>query len=92
MTSDNLVAIGRLIPIKPDRDAIERLLLAAARNLKDAAATDIGPDTRFDVTYKAILKCAMAALAKCGYRTSQNQPGHHQTAIQCLTRTIRRTE
>lgn len=30
MTLDNLVAIGRLIPINPDREAIERLQWIAA--------------------------------------------------------------
>lgn len=45
-------------------------------------------DTRFDVAYKAIMQCAIAALAANGYRTAHSQPGHHQTAIQSLGKTI----
>ena len=34
------------------------------------------------------MQCAMVALWANGYRTSTNQPGHHQTAIQTLPTTI----
>jgi hypothetical protein len=34
------------------------------------------------------MQCAMVDLAANGYRTSQSQPGHHQTAIQCLPKSM----
>ena len=34
------------------------------------------------------MQCAMTALWANGYRTSTSQPGHHQTAIQALPKTI----
>ncbi|SDF90578.1 hypothetical protein [Dyella sp. 333MFSha] len=88
MTLDNLVVIGRLVPVHSDRDAINRLLIAAERNLVDAVNPQICADTRFDVAYKAFMQCAIAALAANGYRTAHSQPGHHQTAIQSLGKTL----
>ena len=34
------------------------------------------------------MQCAMVALWASGYRTSTSQPGHHQTVIQTLPKTI----
>ena len=34
------------------------------------------------------MQCAMIGLWANGYRTSTSQPGHHQTAIQCLGHTM----
>jgi hypothetical protein len=34
------------------------------------------------------MQMANAALQSCGYRTLTNKPGHHQTMIQSLTKTI----
>lgn len=34
------------------------------------------------------MQCAMLGLLANGYRTSTSQPGHHQTAIQCLGLTM----
>lgn len=88
MTLDNLVSIGRLQRIEVDDTAVRRLLAAATRNLEEVALQGMSPDTRFDLAYKCILKVAMAGLAAKGFRTSQNQPGHHLTALQCLGWTL----
>lgn len=88
MTLENLLAIHKLVAHKPSRDGIAKLLAAAARNISDAKATSISGENRFDAAYKAIMQCAMAALWANGYRTSTSQPGHHQTAIQALPKTI----
>jgi hypothetical protein len=88
MTLDNLLAIGRLQRIPPDREAILRLMTAAERNLAEISLDGMSAETRFDLAYKCILKVAMAGLAAKGFRTSQNQPGHHATAIQCLGWTL----
>lgn len=48
----------------------------------------ISADNRFDAAYKCIMQCAMLGLWANGYRASTSQPGHHQTAIQCLGLTM----
>ena len=88
MTLENLLAIHRLVAHEPSRESITKLLTAAARNIADAKVTSISGENRFDAAYKAIMQCAMAALWANGYRTSTSQPGHHQTAIQALSKTI----
>lgn len=88
MTLENLLAIHRLIVWEADAAGVQRLLDAARRNLADAAVTQISAENRFDAAYKCIMQCAMAALWANGYRTPTSQPGHHQTAIQCLPKTI----
>lgn len=88
MTLDNLVSIGRLQKIAVNRDTVQRLLETAEKNLGEVSLVGMSPETRFDLAYKCILKVAIAGLASQGFRTSQNQLGHHQTAIQCLTWTL----
>lgn len=88
MTLDNLLAIHKLVRQAPDKGGITKLLNAAARNLADAQLAALSSDNRFDAAYKAIMQCAMAALWANGYRTSTSQPGHHQTAIQTLPKTL----
>ncbi|MYN06476.1 DNA-binding protein [Pseudoduganella aquatica] len=88
MTLENLLKIGRLSLLAPSRDDIQRLLEAAKRNLADAKVDAVSEESRFDSAYKCIMQCAMATLRASGYRTSTNQPGHHQTAIQALPLTI----
>lgn len=88
MTLQNLLAIKRLQPHATDRAAVLKLLASARRNLADARVDAIGNDNRFDAAYKCIMQCAMLGLWTNGYRTSTSQPGHHQTAIQCLTLTM----
>jgi hypothetical protein len=88
MSLQNLLAIQRLQAHATDAEAVRKLLAAAGRNLADARVTAIGSDSRFDAAYKCVMQCAMLGLWAHGYRTSTNQPGHHQTAIQCLPLTL----
>ena len=88
MTLQNLLAIKRLQVHAADGAAIRRLLEAAQRNLADSAVTQVSADNRFDAAYKCIMQCAMLGLWANGYRTVTSQPGHHQTAIQCLGLTM----
>ena len=88
MSLENLLKINKLQTHDPSREAVRRLLQAAIRNIEDARITEISGETRFDAAYKCIMQCAMVALWVNGYRTSTNQPGHHQTAIQTLPTTI----
>ncbi len=87
MTLDNLV--GRnLERIQADPLMIQKLLQAAASGLKDAAIEGLSNETRFDVAYKAIMQLANAALQTNGFRTLTSVPGHHQTMIQSLPKTV----
>lgn len=88
MTLENLLAIHRLQAFEASPDAVQRLLASAARNLADAALPALSADNRFDAAYKTIMQCAMLGLWAHGFRTSTSQPGHHQTAIQALPKTL----
>lgn len=88
MTLENLVRIGKLKPHETSREEIARLLAAVLRNLKDAKLTSISPESRFDIAYKAVMQCALIAMMASGFRPSTNEPGHHATAIQSLSKTI----
>ncbi|QWT22652.1 hypothetical protein KPL74_00175 [Bacillus sp. NP157] len=88
MTLDNLVSIGRLQQIPPNPAYIAQSMTAARRTLVDASSAAISNETRFDAAYNSIMHVAIAALAAQGMRSSSNQPGHHQLAIQCLTWTL----
>ena len=87
MTLDNL--LGRsLEAIEPDPVMIQRLLSAAHSCLKDASIPDLSNESRFDIAYKAVMQLANAALQANGYRTLTSRPGHHQTMIQSLPKTV----
>lgn len=88
MTLQNLLAIKQLQAHGADPAAVRKLLESARRNLADAHVAEISPDNRFDAAYKCLRQCAMLGLWGNGYRTSTSKPGHHQTAIQCLTHTM----
>jgi uncharacterized protein (UPF0332 family) len=88
MTLENLLKIGQLKPHDPDAEEIQRLLQAARRNLADARAANISPETRFDAAYKAIMQAALVALMANGFRPDTNKPGHHMTLVQSLPKTI----
>lgn len=87
MTLENLLGLS-LEAIAPDTASIRRLLDAAQRSLSDARLASISSEGRFDMAYKAIMQCANAALQANGYRTLTSRPGHHQTMIQSLPRTV----
>lgn len=88
MTLDNLLGIGRLKAHKPARGEIERLLVSAETSLRDAKIGGVSAATRLDAAYKAIMQAALAALYANGYRPSTSEPGHQQTTIQTLPKTI----
>lgn len=88
MTLENLLAIHKLQRFEPSPAGIQRLLAAAERNLADADLPGLSAENRFDAAYKAIMQCAMVGLWANGYRTATNQPGHHQTALQILPKTL----
>lgn len=87
MTLDNLIGKS-LEKIEPDTVAIQRLFDAAKRNIVDAELTELSNENRFDVAYKAIMQLANAALQRSGFRTLTSKPGHHQTMIQSLVKTV----
>lgn len=82
MSLENLRGIGQLKEHPPDAEEIERLLVAARRNLRDSRNQTISPETRFDAAYKAIMQCGLAALMLHGFRPDTTRPGHHATVIQ----------
>jgi hypothetical protein len=88
MTLNDLLKTGQLKEHEPSAEEIKRLFDAARRNLADARATNISPETRFDAAYKAIMQVALVALMACGFRPDTNRPGHHQTVVQSLSKTI----
>ena len=88
MTLENLLAIQKLQAFEPSPIGVKRLLGAAVRNLADASIPALSSENRFDAAYKCIMQCAMLGLWANGYRTSTNQPGHHQIAIQSLPKTL----
>lgn len=88
MTLENLLAIHRLQTFEPTAEGVQRLLASAARNLADARLRGLSNDNRFDAAYKTIMQCAMIGLWASGYRTATSQPGHHQTALQALPKTL----
>lgn len=88
MTLDNLVKIGQLKAHTTSRAEIGDLLAAARRNLADARAENISTENRFDAAYKCIMQSALAALMASGFRPDTKKPGHHQTTIQSLPKTI----
>jgi hypothetical protein len=88
MTLENLLAIHKLQRFEASAVGVQRLLTAAERNLADAGIAVLSSENRFDAAYKAIMQCAMIGLWANGYRTSTSQPGHHQTALQVLPKSM----
>ena len=88
MTLDNLSKFGRLKPHQPTRGEVVRLLASAETALRDAMLAGMSTTSRLDLAYKAIMQAALAALYGNGYRPSTNEPGHQQTTIQSLPKTI----
>jgi hypothetical protein len=81
---DNLVSAGQLKTHAPTRDEIQRLLGSIDRGIADSRVMTISPEARFDCAYRAIMQCALVALAAAGFRPSTNVPGHQRTMIQTL--------
>lgn len=89
MSLEGLLKIGQLRAHPANRGEIQKLLAAAARNLQQAGLAGASSETRFDCAYKAIQKCALAAMLAHGYRPNTSKPGHHMTVLQALPHTIR---
>jgi hypothetical protein len=87
MTLDNLIGLS-LERVSPDKLSITRLLEAAQRNIQDAKLQALSHENRFDAAYKSIMQMANAALQTRGFRTLTSKPGHHQTMIQSLPKTL----
>lgn len=84
---DNLVG-STLETITPDCESVQRLLEAAERSLRDAQLPGLSAEGRFDLAYRAVMQAANAALQANGFRTLTSRPGHHQTLVQSLPKTI----
>jgi len=84
---DNLIGIS-LEKITLDHSMINKLFLAAKRNIEDSQIQEISSENQFDAAYKAIMQLANLSLQANGYRTLTSKPGHHMTMIQSLTQTI----
>ncbi len=87
MSLQNLVGTS-LDAVPPSRTTIGRLLTAARRLLADAKSAGVSAETRFGAAYSAIRLVADAGLNAQGFRALTSRPGHHQTAIQSLTKTF----
>jgi len=87
MSLQNLLGIS-LEQITPQKETIRRLLDGAARHIADAKVKAISAETRFSSAYTAIRMLADVGLHAQGYRTLTSKPGHHQTAIQTLPKTL----
>ena len=87
MSLRNLLGTS-LEQITPDRDSIRRLLEAAKRQIADAKVAAVSAETRFSSAYSAIRMLADVGLHAHGFRTLTSRPGHHQTAIQTLPKTL----
>ena len=89
MSLDNLVGTGQLKKHVPTPDDIRRLLRSIERAIADSRVATISAEARFDCAYRAIMQCALVALAAAGFRPSTNVPGHQQTMIQTLPQSMR---
>ena len=88
MTLQNLADIGRLKAHKATPQEVSRLLDSAAASLADAERKQNNLNSRLDLAYKAIMQTSLAALMANGFRPSTSEPGHQQTTIQTLPKTI----
>jgi hypothetical protein len=87
MSLQNLVGVS-LEVITPHKETVRRLLAAAARHIADAKVNAVSAETRFSSAYTAIRMLADVGLHANGFRTLTSKPGHHQTAIQTLPKSL----
>lgn len=87
MSLQNLVGVS-LEEIRAHKESVRRLLAAAARHIADAKVKAVSAETRFASAYTAIRMLADVGLHANGYRTLTSKPGHHQTAIQTLPKSL----
>ncbi len=77
MTLDTWLSNRWVTPHTATTHEITDLLVAAARDLSDAAK-DLSPAWRFAIAYNAALRLATAALHSAGYRAAREQK-HYRT-------------
>ena len=70
---------------RTSRAEIAGLLAHADRCLADGSAEGISPETRHAATHNAAVYLAKAALAACGFRTTES---HHYWMIESLRHTV----
>tara|TARA_R100000900_G_scaffold536_1_gene1160 strand:+ start:446164 stop:446430 length:267 start_codon:yes stop_codon:yes gene_type:complete len=82
MSLDNLLGTS-LEKIEPDSASITKLLIAAARNIKDARVEAVSNENRFDAAYKAILQLASSSAGHWLPHPDQQTwaPHYHDSAI-----------
>ncbi len=88
MTLKNLADIGRLKSHSATAAEIARPLASAESSLADARRKENHAITRLDIAYKSLMQSALAALMANGFRPSTSEPGHQQTILQTLPKTI----
>jgi hypothetical protein len=86
---DSLVSTGQIKTHAPAPDDIQRLLRSIDRCIADSRVATISAEARFDCAHRAIVQCALVALAASGFRPSTNVPGHQRTMIQTLPLSMR---
>ncbi|MCS5707950.1 hypothetical protein CC99x_003435 [Candidatus Berkiella cookevillensis] len=79
---DNLVKIGQLKKESFSQDEFNGLVSSGKARLKDAEIDSLSPESRFDLAYNAAHALALAALRKCGYRST-----HRYIVFQVLQQT-----
>ena len=86
MTLENLIGKGlQQEPASPEE--LRRFLNKIATKLADAQSETLSLDSRFDLSYEALLQIGLAALRANGYRPD-SRGGHHLLALQTLNTTI----
>lgn len=88
MTLKNLLELGQLEAHETNRAQVAELLSSIERSLADSKVQAVSEETRFDAAYRAILNAAMLGLWANGFRPSKSVPGHHQTMIQSLVKSV----
>jgi hypothetical protein len=83
MTWQQLLAASRIHTHKTGSQELAGLRAVVARDLKDAAITELSEDRRFATAYNAVLQLAKMVIACAGYRVSAKQ-GHHETTFVAL--------
>jgi hypothetical protein len=86
MSLEDWLNSGWLVRHKTSRQEISDLLDAADRDMADCQASGLSPDWRLNIAHNAVILCATAALAACGYRASRD--AQHYRLIQSLAHTI----
>jgi hypothetical protein len=86
MSLKKLLDEKRITATKPDINEIKDLLSLAARDIKQAAISQVAPDWRLAMAHNAVIQCAAATLNACGFRARLK--GYHETLILSLKYTV----